>query len=102
LVYDDLTIVHIDGGHKITMNEKGKRSGDLSFAEVVLQTPDVETTKVRFYHPEGKKNGVIEFGKYVISVKDVAWNGVFVMLGIRKKQKGFMPLNPIQKVRGIM
>ncbi|HEY5370854.1 MAG TPA: hypothetical protein VIJ75_17855 [Hanamia sp.] len=85
LVYDDLTIVHIDGGHKITMDEKGKRSGDLSFAEVMLQTPDVKSTKVRFYHPEGKKNGVIEFGSYAITVKEVAWNGVFVMLDIRKK-----------------
>ena len=85
LVYDDLTIVHIGGGHKITMNENGKRSGDLSFAEIMLQTPDLAATKVRFYHPEGKMNEVIEFGKYVITVKDVAWNGVFVMLDIIQK-----------------
>lgn len=85
LVYEDLTMVHKDGGHKITMDEKGKRSGDLSFADVVLQTPGVEDTRVRFYDPEGKKKEPIEFGKYVISVKKVAWNGAIVMLDIRKK-----------------
>ena len=85
LVYDDLTLIHKDGGHKITMDEKGKRSGDLSFAEVVLQTPEVEATRVRFYDPEGKKNGTIEFGKYVITVNEVSWNGTFVRLNIRKK-----------------
>ncbi|HET7116591.1 MAG TPA: hypothetical protein VFI29_08880 [Hanamia sp.] len=85
LVYDDLTIVHIDGGHKITMNEKGKRSGDLSFADVVLQTPAAEATRVRFYNPEGKENKTIEFGKYIITVKNVAWNGATVMLDIRKR-----------------
>ena len=85
VVYDDLTIVHIDGGHKITMNEKGKRSGDLSFAEVLLQTPGVEATRVRFYDPEGKKKEPVEFGKYVIMVKEVSWNGAIVKLDIRKK-----------------
>ena len=85
MVYDDLTPVHKDGGHKITMNEKGKWSGDLSFAEVVLQTPEEEATWVRFYHQEGGKNGTIEFGKYVITVNDVGRNGAIVMLDIRKK-----------------
>ena len=85
LVYDDLTLVHTDGGHKITMNEKGKRSGDLSFAEVKLQTPGVEATRVRFYDPEGKEKEPVEFGKFIITVKNVAWNGTIVTLDIRKK-----------------
>jgi len=85
LVYDDLTLIHKDGGHKITMDEKGKRSGDLSFAEVLLQTPQVEATRVRFYSPEGKMNSTIEFGNYVITVNEVSWNGVYVRLEIRKK-----------------
>lgn len=85
LVYDDLTLVHEGGGHKITMDENRKRSGDLSFAKVMLQTPDLAATKVRFYQPEDKINEVIEFGKYVITVKEVAWNGAIVMLDIRKK-----------------
>lgn len=85
LLYDDLMLIHKDGGHKITMDEKGKRSGDLSFAEIVLQTPEVEATTVRFYDPEGKMNGTIEFGKYVITVNEVSWNGAFVRLNIRKK-----------------
>ena len=85
LNYDDLKIIHIDGGHKITMNEKGKRSGDLSFAEVVLQTPGMEVRRVRFYDPEGKMKEPFEFGKYVIIVKEVSWNGAMVKLEIRKK-----------------
>ena len=38
LLFANLKRRHKGGGHKITMDEKGHRSGDLSFAEVGLQT----------------------------------------------------------------
>lgn len=85
LVYADLMLVHKGGGHKITMDEKGKRSGELSFAEVELLCPDMEDKQVRFYHPEGGRNTSIEFGTYIISVIDMGWNGAFVTLEIMDK-----------------
>jgi hypothetical protein len=85
LVYSDSTLIHKGGGHKITMHETGKRSGDLSFAEVVLQCPDMEDKNLRFYHPDGGRNSSIEFGKYMISVIAVGWNAAFVSLEIRDK-----------------
>jgi len=51
----------------------------------VLQTPDVGATRVRFYNPEDKKNGIIEFSNYVITLNEVGWNGTFVSFYIRKK-----------------
>lgn len=85
LLFDDLKLTHKGGGHKITMDDKGHRSGDLSFAEVDLQTPRKELTQLRFFHPEGKRNLIVEFDDYVITTIDVGWNGEFVKMDIRKK-----------------
>lgn len=88
LVYLDLTLVHEGGGHKITMDEKGKRSGDLSFADIVLQASGIGDARSRFYHPEGGKNAPVEFGNYLIAVVDMNWNGALVTLDITQKDAG--------------
>ncbi len=86
--FEDLTVAVIDGGHKILMDENGKRDGDLSFAEITLQTSACPAKSYRVYHPEGKKdfNKNIEFDNYIVTIKDMEWNGASVKLEIEKKQ----------------
>lgn len=86
--FEDLTVAVTDGGHKILMDENGKRDGDLSFAELTLQTPKLPAKSFRVYHPEGKKdfNKNIEFDNYIVTIKDMEWNGASVKLEIEKKQ----------------
>lgn len=85
--FEDLTVTLTDGGHKILMDENGKRSGDLSFAEITLQTPTLSAKNFRIYHPEGKNdfNKNIEFDKYIVTTKDMEWNGASVLLSIERK-----------------
>ncbi|HET7115711.1 MAG TPA: hypothetical protein VFI29_04440, partial [Hanamia sp.] len=82
--FEDLTVTLTDGGHKILMGEDGRRSGDLSFAEITLQTHALPAKSYRIYHPEGEKefNKNIEFGNYIVTAKDMEWNGVSVKLAI--------------------
>lgn len=85
--FDSLSVTLTGGGHKILMNEKGKRGGDLSFAEIVLETPEHPAENFRLYHPEGK-DGLrkhIEFDNYLIAVKDMEWNGISIELSIERK-----------------
>jgi len=85
---ESLTVVLTDGGHKILMGENGGRDGDLSFAEITLQTSAWPAKSFRIYHPEGKKdfNKNIEFDNYIVTIKDMEWNGESVKLEIEKKQ----------------
>ena len=85
---ESLTVALTDGGHKILMGENGGRDGDLSFAEITLQTSAWPAKSFRIYHPEGKKdfNKNIEFDNYIVTIKDMEWNGESVKLEIEKKQ----------------
>jgi len=85
--FEDLTVTLNGGGHKILMGEDGGRSGDLSFAEITLQTPGWPAKIFRIYHPEGKKvfNKNIEFDNYIVTAKDMEWNGASVKLAIERK-----------------
>lgn len=84
--FEDLTITVTDGGHKILMDENGKRNGDLSFAELTLQTPKLSAQKFRVYHPASKNNfnRIILFDDYKVTTKDMDWNGASVKLEIEK------------------
>ncbi|MBS1738831.1 MAG: hypothetical protein JSS98_19930 [Bacteroidetes bacterium] len=86
---EDLTITVTDGGHKILMDENGKRNGDLSFAELTLQTSKLSAKKFRVYHPESENNfnRIILFDTYKVTTKDMDWNGVSVKLEIEKIKK---------------
>ena len=86
--FEDLIVTLTGGGHKILMGENGKRDGDLSFAEITLQTSTWPAKSFRIYHPEGKKdsNKNIEFDNYIVTTKDMEWNGASVKLEIEKKE----------------
>lgn len=59
----------------------------LSFAEITLQTPAWTAKSFRVYHPEGKNdlNRNIEFDNYIVTLKDMEWNGASVKLAIERK-----------------
>ena len=86
LLCDGLTLKHVGGGHKITMDENGRRSGDLSFADVLLSTKKLTPKKVRLFHPNIGEKVLVEFENYVVTVAEVGWNGAFVRLEISKNQ----------------
>lgn len=81
--YKEITLTHKDGGHKILADENGKRSGDLSFADIVFKSGDAEPVKHRFFAPVPERiNKPFRFGQYLFSVKTMSWNGVGVVLQI--------------------
>lgn len=86
--FEDLTVTITDGGHKILMDGNGKRNGDLSFAELTLQTTKLSAKKFRVYHPASKNNfnRIILFGDYTVTTKDMGWNGASVKLEIEKNK----------------
>lgn len=85
--FEDLTVSHTGGGHKILMDEKGKRSGDISFADITLQTTSWPAKTFRLYSPKENKdlNSNIAFDNYIITVKNIEWNGRSVKLQIERR-----------------
>lgn len=85
---EDLTVTLTGGGHKILMGKNDGNIGDLSFAEITLQTPTSPAKSYIIFHPEGKKelNKNIEFDNYIVTTKDMEWNGASVKLSIERKR----------------
>ncbi len=84
VVFDDLTIVNLNGGHEIEMD-----GHDEPFAEMSFKTPRAEELKRNLYRPlKGPDNlEVLEtfvYDTYTIRIKDVTWNGEMVTLLIGK------------------
>ena len=80
VVFGDLTIVNLNGGHEIEMD-----GHDEPFAEMSFKTPRVEELKRNLYRPlKGPDNlEVLEtftYDAYTIKVKNVLWDGEEVTL----------------------
>lgn len=86
-VFEGLKVTLTDGGHKILMDENGKRGGDLSFAEITLQTATAPAKVVRLFHPSGTRASSVEFDDYSVTVQAMEWNGARVTLAISKVLK---------------
>lgn len=82
--FEGLSVTLSDGGHKILMDDQGHRSGDLSFAEITVQTAGAPVKKVRLFHPSGTRPSSFEFDGYTIGITAMAWNGARVTLVISK------------------
>ncbi len=79
----DLTITNLGGGHKILPDENGLRSGDLSFAELKLQTPRLLEEKHRIIlDTEGAQS--FDFDNYKITVNRIDWDGELVILEVER------------------
>lgn len=84
--FESLTISLNGGGHKIIMNENGRRNGDLSYAEITLEIPESFSQKFRVYNTKEKENciKIIEFDIYRVTITEIEWNGNSVKLEIEK------------------
>ena len=78
---DDLTITHSGGGHKILARVGG--GGDLSYAEITLETPRKAKQKNRLMN-YGRVE-TVKFDNFVIFAKRIGWNGTGLVLSVRKE-----------------
>ena len=83
-IFEDLTITNRGGGHKILRGKDGGRGGDMSFADIALQTPRMTLTEFTTMHPE-KYNNPIVFDNYSIQIQEIDWNGKLIKLNVTKK-----------------
>ncbi len=80
VVFDDLTIVNLNGGHEIEMD-----GHDEPFAEMSFKTPRTEVLKRNLYRPLKGPDDLealetFVYDVYSIRVKNVLWDGEEVTL----------------------
>ena len=85
---DRLHIKNLGGGHKILPVRDGKGGGDLSYAELELETTTGTKTKVTMFDDAESKAKPFVFEDYLIRTKSVNWNGESVGLEISTMPQG--------------
>ncbi len=84
----DLSITNIGGGHKILMSQDGKGGGDASFTDIALETPKKAKENTRVLNLDKEVESPFVFDTYLITPKEVGWDGDSVTLSIAQLPEG--------------